>query len=59
MPSHTITNPALKSIVKRADEAYTDYLKKMKVLDQKARELLEKTETQKKAAVRSKIKKLI
>lgn len=58
MPSHTITNPKLKQIIKRADEAYMDYLKKMKVLEQRARELLAKVEAEKKAAVRSKIKKL-
>ena len=58
MPTHTLTNPALKQIIKRADEAYMDYLKKMKVLEKRARELFEKIEAEKKAAIRGKIKKL-
>lgn len=57
MPSHTITDPQLKALVKRADEAYMDYLQKMKVLEGRARALLAKIETKKAAGMRSKLKK--
>lgn len=57
MPSHMVTNPKLKAIIKRADEAYTNYLKKMKVLEGRAREILARVEAKKTAKMRSKIKK--
>lgn len=58
MASHTITNPHLKSIMKQADAAYMDYLKKMKVLEKDIKEVLVAIEKKKAAAVRGKIKKL-